>query len=168
MKIRKLKKRVMRLLDPQIVRGHLMRSEVQMHRAFGFVYPQRKNKRTQVIARFGKTTVTRVTPGLIENDLPAEPTPIDPISKNHLLFTEPLRITSAKQFIEVYGSPNVPHDPHVDALHDLLCGHDGQTYAVRRVAESSKLQQWLEDGSAEIVPGPHGTLSIIDASRKDK
>lgn len=162
MKIRKLKKRVMRLLDPQIVRGHLMRSEVQMHRAFGFVYPQRKNKRTQVVARFGKTTVTCVTPGLIENDLPAEPTPIDPISKNHLLFTEPLRITSAKQFIEVYGSPNMPHvDPPIDPISkSRLVVFETDFSEIK--SEPSQMQQWLEDGSAEIVPSLHGTWSIVN------
>jgi hypothetical protein len=124
MKIRALKKRVLRLLDPQIVRGRLMRTPIQMHRAFGFVYPLRKNKRTQVIARFGKTTVTRITPGLIENDLPADPTPIDPISKSRLVVFE-------TDFSEIKSEP-------------------------------SQMQQWLEDGSAEIVPGPHGTRSIVN------
>lgn len=195
MKIRKLKKRVVCLLAPQIVRGRAMRSPIQMQRAFGFVYPLRRKRTVQMVARFGKTVVTRVTPGLVENDL-GDPTPIDPISKNHLLFTEPLRITSKEQFIEFYGSPDRPHTPlPVDVLQDLVWGPAGELYCTRvkgetleepyvaplmaalrtspgeRVASpeyGSDIGKWLADGSAEIVHGSHGTYSIIDATRKEK
>jgi hypothetical protein len=107
-----------------------------------------------------------------------------------------VNITSKEQFIEFYGSPDMPHTPlPVDVLQDLVVGPAGELYGTRvkgdtpeepyvaplmaalktspgeRVASpeyGSDIGKWLAEGSAEIVPGSHGTYSIIDATRKEK